>query len=184
RGPVRFDDAGLPDPFDGLVAGGDALDTVHACIGCPLVVGGEVIGVLAVDALDPAAFAKLPDDVVAPVAALAAAAMHTAGLIEALERVASHQTEVARQLVRDSLRERGGGQILGQSAPMQHVRDEVAILARSDLTALITGETGSGKEVVARAIHAASGRRDQPLIDVNCAALPETIAERALFAPL
>ena len=181
RTPIRFTSSELPDPFDGLLAGGDALDPVHACIGCPLLVGGEVIGVLAVDALDPAAFDDLSDEVVATVAALAAAAMHTSGLIEALERVASHQTQVARQLLLDSLRERGGGEILGQSAAMQHVRDEVAILARSDLTALITGETGVGKEVVARAIHASSARKEQPLIDVNCAALPESIAESELF---
>jgi anaerobic nitric oxide reductase transcription regulator len=179
-GPIRFDDR-LPDPFDGLIEGGHALSRVHACIGCPLAVGGEVIGVLAVDALDPHAFDHLSDDVLATLAALAAAAMRTAGLIEALERVASHQTQVARQLGADALRQGGGAEILGLSPAMRRVRDEVALLAASELAVLITGETGAGKEVVARAIHAASPRKDQPLIDVNCAALPESIAESELF---
>jgi transcriptional regulator with PAS, ATPase and Fis domain len=64
---------------------------------------------------------------------------------------------------------------------MQHVVDLVATVSASDSTVLITGESGTGKEVVARAIHAASPRRYNPMVVVNCGALPEGILESELF---
>jgi anaerobic nitric oxide reductase transcription regulator len=181
RGAVRFEDGRLPDPFDGLLlAGGEALREVHACMGCALRIEEQVIGALAVDALDPHAFDAVDEGMVATFAALAAAAMRTAGLIEALERSAARQGLVARQLFREA-QERAGSEILGISAAAVRLREEVDLLARSDLTVLLSGETGVGKEVVARAIHAQSLRRGQALIHVNCAALPESIAESELF---
>jgi anaerobic nitric oxide reductase transcription regulator len=180
-GPVRFSDLALPDPFDGLFAErGDVLSRVHACMGAPLMVGGQVIGVLTLDALDPKAFDRVDDDTVAMLAALAGAAIHTAVLVDALEEVATKNKMVARDLISDSL-ERGGGEILGTSAAMVAVRHEIELLGRSDLTALITGETGVGKELVVHSIHARSRRCDKPLIHVNCAALPESLAESELF---
>jgi anaerobic nitric oxide reductase transcription regulator len=171
----------MPDPFDGLLAAdGDALAHPHACMGCRLVVEGEVIGVLTLDALAPRAFDAIPDETVALLAALAGAAMRTALLIEALERGAARSHLVASQLVRDAV-QRGGGQLLGTSPAMARLRSDIALVAGSDLTALVTGETGVGKELVAHSIHAQSSRRDQPLIHVNCAALPEAIAESELF---
>jgi anaerobic nitric oxide reductase transcription regulator len=149
-------------------------------MGCRLVVEGEVIGVLTLDALAPHAFDAIPDQTVALLAALAGAAMRTALLIEALERVAAKSHLVANQLVRDAA-QRGGGQLLGTSPAMNRLRSDIALVAGSDLTALVTGETGVGKELVAHAIHAQSSRRDEPLIHVNCAALPEAIAESELF---
>jgi anaerobic nitric oxide reductase transcription regulator len=64
---------------------------------------------------------------------------------------------------------------------MARLRQEIALVARSDLAVLITGETGVGKELVARQIHEASTRADEALIHVNCAALPVSIAESELF---
>ncbi len=181
RGPIRFPDAAMPDPFDGLLsADTDALAHPHACMGCPLIVDGAVTGVLTLDALAPHAFDAVPDQTVALLAALAGAAMRTARLIEALEQVATKNHMVAHQLVRDAM-QRGGGQLLGASAQMQKLRGEIAVLATSDLTALITGETGVGKELVAHSIHAQSRRATAALIHVNCAALPESIAESELF---
>ena len=180
-GPVRFPDDTMPDPFDGLFAErGDVLSRVHACMGAPLTVEGRVIGVLTVDALDPRAFDQVEDDTVAMLAALAGAAIHTAVLSDALEEVATKHKVVARELISDSL-QRGTGELLGTSEAMIAVRDEIELLGRSDLTALITGETGVGKELVVHSIHARSRRSDKPLIHVNCAALPESLAESELF---
>jgi transcriptional regulator with PAS, ATPase and Fis domain len=64
---------------------------------------------------------------------------------------------------------------------MARVVDLIATVARSDATVLIQGETGTGKELVARAIHQESGRRQFPLIRVACAAIPETLLESELF---
>jgi DNA-binding NtrC family response regulator len=71
--------------------------------------------------------------------------------------------------------------LVGKSPPMQKLFDMIDILAKSDTTVLIQGETGTGKELVARAIHQRSLRRDHPLIKVNCAALPESLLETELF---
>ncbi len=180
QGPVRFTDNSLPDPFDGLISCGTSLRRVHACMGCALTVQGEVLGVLAVDALDPRAFDGIDDERVAAVAAFAAAALRGADLIHHLEQEAARAGRVARDLLRDTAA-RAGGQLVGQSEATTRLRRELELAARAELSVLITGETGVGKEVVARAIHAASPRAEQPLIYVNCAALPESIAESELF---
>lgn len=71
--------------------------------------------------------------------------------------------------------------LVGDSAAMRHVLDMIASVAASDATVLVTGESGTGKELVARAIHAASARRYNPLVVVNCGALPEGLLESELF---
>ena len=71
--------------------------------------------------------------------------------------------------------------LLGSSPAMRHVVELVETVAASDSTVLVTGESGTGKEVVARAIHSASSRRYNPMVVVNCGALPEGILESELF---
>jgi PAS domain S-box-containing protein len=71
--------------------------------------------------------------------------------------------------------------IVGQSPALLAVLEKVNRVARTDATVLLTGETGTGKELIARALHAASQRRDKPLIKVNCAALPAGLVESELF---
>ena len=71
--------------------------------------------------------------------------------------------------------------IVGKSRAVQDVIRTAELVAATKSTVLITGETGTGKELVARAIHAGSAQRDQPLIKVNCAAIPETLLESELF---
>jgi len=74
-----------------------------------------------------------------------------------------------------------GQEIVGQSALIEHLRQQIAIAAPSSGRVLIQGENGSGKELVARAIHALSARRDAPFVEVNCAAIPEELIESELF---
>jgi len=179
REVVRFRDATLPDPFDGLLASGQPLSRVHACIGAPLIVEGTIEGLLAIDALDPGALDDVDDMMIAGLASLAAAGMHAARLIDALVKQASQSEQLVRQLARDA--DSHTGHILCESALMRAVYEDVELAARSDLAVLITGETGTGKEVVARAIHARSARAERPLIYINCAALPESVAESELF---
>ena len=181
-GPVRFPpDSPLPDPFDGAIeADPEALSHIHACLGCPLREGDQVVGVLAADALKAGAFDLLNTRLLATLGALAGAAMRTTALIEAIERRADHRSRVAQELQR-SASEHVGGQLLGSSPAVRRMREEIALVAASDLAVLITGETGVGKELVAHHIHEASARRDEALIQVNCAALPVSIAESELF---
>jgi PAS domain S-box-containing protein len=72
-------------------------------------------------------------------------------------------------------------EIVGNSPAMTAVLDNVRRVAPTDSTVLITGETGTGKELIARAIHSASRRKDKPLIKINCAALPAGLVESELF---
>jgi anaerobic nitric oxide reductase transcription regulator len=180
--PVRFPaDNTLPDPFDGLLStDAAALSHIHACLGCPLRVDEQLIGVLTADALDPGAFDSLDPRFLRAVGALAGAQMRTASLIDALEKSAERQGQIASDLMQ-AIHQRQGSQILGSSAVMEHLRREIDLVARSDFTVLVLGETGVGKELVARAIHAASNRKEAPLLYLNCAALPETLAESELF---
>jgi anaerobic nitric oxide reductase transcription regulator len=170
-----------PDPFDGLLLrDAAAAHRVHACIGCALRVQGETLGVLAADALDAHAFDAIDLETLGSFAALLALAFKTATLLTALQHESQRERIVAQQLGSEA-HERVGSEFLGISAAAQRIREDIALIARSDLPLLITGETGVGKEVAARAIHLRSGRRHGPLIYLNCAALPESIAESELF---
>ena len=71
--------------------------------------------------------------------------------------------------------------IVGQSSAMQEVFKMVGRIANSDAAVMITGESGSGKELVARAIHQYSARHDHPFLAINCAAIPENLLESELF---
>jgi DNA-binding NtrC family response regulator len=71
--------------------------------------------------------------------------------------------------------------LIGQSRQMDQIVDRIRLVAQRRSTVLITGETGTGKEVVARSIHAASNRAHLPMVSVNCSALPETLLEAELF---
>src|ERR1700757_3302773 len=75
----------------------------------------------------------------------------------------------------------GNGEIVGQSRALRHVMEQVETVARTDATVLLLGETGTGKEVFARAIHNLSSRRDQPLVRADCALIPAGLLESELF---
>jgi len=77
--------------------------------------------------------------------------------------------------------EEGGARLVGSSPAMQEVYKRIGRVAQTGAAVLIRGETGTGKELVARAIHEHSGRRDGPFVAVNCGALPENLVESELF---
>jgi anaerobic nitric oxide reductase transcription regulator len=110
-------------------------------------------------------------------ASLAAATVNVAQRIERLALRVADERKKPKSIVRPSAQQ-------GADWPEQaHKRllEEITLVGNSDLTVLITGETGVGKELVAQAIHAASPRADKPLISLNCAALPDTLVESELF---
>ncbi len=106
-----------------------------------------------------------------------------------LERLVADQTEELREtrkrLGRLSSRRHGGRdrfeRMVGGSPAMQNVYAFIEDLADVDASVLITGETGTGKELVAEALHRVGNRRDRPLVKVNCAALAESVLESELF---
>ncbi len=104
-------------------------------------------------------------------------------LLVVARRALEHQrlTSEYRYLRTERDEQFGNYGIIGRSRPMQEIIDRAERVAQTKSTVLITGETGTGKELVARAIHNRSAQRDMPLIKVNCAAIPETLLESELF---
>lgn len=176
---LRFaHDCGLPDPYDGLVAGQPTLLPVHDCMGAPLRLRGAVWGLLTLDALDPGTFEAVSPAQLDALIALVETGIEAAQTIQ--EMAARAQRE---QAVAQALRSGRGAprELLGNSPAMKQLCAEIDTVAASDLTVLLLGETGVGKDLVAQRLHARSRRRDQPLVQVNCAALPETLADSELF---
>jgi PAS domain S-box-containing protein len=95
----------------------------------------------------------------------------------------SERDEADRKLRRlqEALERSRFGQIVGRSPSMQHLYRTIGDVAQGDWTVLIEGETGTGKELVARAIHAAGERRDGPFVAINCAGLTDTMLGSQLF---
>lgn len=181
REPVRFAaDSELPDPYDGLVEAEDQPLHVHDCMGVSLYIDDKPWGVLTLDAMLPGTFDEIDPIELRTFIGLAEATVKAAQRIDALEARVKQEQQLAVALIEGESQT----EMIGSSEAMKRLKEEVAIVSQSDLTVLIQGETGVGKELVARQIHYLSPRTDKPLIYVNCAALPESIAESELFGHL
>src|SRR5436309_1634893 len=96
-----------------------------------------------------------------------------------LEAIVEERTRERRQTAK--VRESPLSLLQGSSGPMEQVVQQIKLVADSPLTVLVQGETGTGKELVARAIHQLSARRDKPFVAVDCGAIPDTLIESELF---
>lgn len=181
RQPVRFEaDSRLPDPYDGLVENQDMELHVHDCMGTSLYIDDKPWGVLTLDAMDTGTFDNIDDAELRTVISLTEATVKAATRMDALAAKAEHQLMVTKTL----LDQKGAGtesEMIGKSKAMAELKQEIAVVAQSHLSVLVEGETGVGKELVARRIHFQSQRSQGPLVQINCAALPEHIAESELF---
>lgn len=172
---VRFPaDSDLPDPYDGLIPEREHLK-VHACVGLPLFAGQDLIGTLTLDGMDPYQFDTFSDEELRLIAALTSGALNNALLIEQLENqnMLLTPTNTFKPTVKT--------EIIGLSPSMMQLKKEIDIVAPAEMNILVSGETGTGKELVVKAIHEMSHRADNPLVYLNCAALPESVAESELF---
>ncbi len=177
---VRFPaDSTLPDPYDALITSHKGDLHVHACVGLPLMANQRLIGALTIDGFDPHQFDNFSNDELRTVSALAAATLNNALLMARLEKMAG---DMGGGETKSAMHQpQGQAEIIGQSPQIQTLKKEIEVVAGTDMTALILGETGVGKELVATTIHEQSSRANQPLVYLNCAALPESIAESELF---
>ncbi len=176
----RFDaDSPLPDPYDGLLEGMHHHLEIHDCMGCVLQVEGQPWGLLTLDALDRDNFTDAHLEQLQAFASLASA---TVGAVMRINRLAALlQSERTRAESYKRAAGRPERELIGHSAAFKQMLKEIDLVGPSELTVLITGETGVGKELVAQALHARSDRAGRPLISLNCAALPDTLVESELF---
>ncbi len=115
------------------------------------------------------------------VAALKAGAFDYLSKPVGLEQLRALVKSVLSLPEREDERPLEGQQLLGESAALRHVRDLVAKLARTQAPVYVSGESGSGKELAARLIHANGARRAGPFVPVNCGAIPESLMESEFF---
>jgi transcriptional regulator with GAF, ATPase, and Fis domain len=155
-----------------------ALD-VHAAAMYPLDFRGELLGMIGMLSRRPVATGEF--ELLGIFADQAAMAIKSSYLLGEVERSRARLAVENEYLQAEIKEERGFGGIIGASPALRHVLNEVRQVARVDTTVLLTGETGTGKEVVARAIHEGSLRKERPLIKVNCGAIPHGVVESELF---
>lgn len=178
--PWRFaPDSDLPDPYDGLVEGVHGELEVHDCMGCVLQVEGQPWGLLTLDSLTHGSFSDVHLDILNAFGSLAAATVSAALRINRLANLAHSERQRAESYKLAAAAP--ARELLGQSSVIKRMQKEIDLVAASDLTVLVTGETGVGKELVAQALHARSSRADRPMVSINCAALPDALVESELF---
>ncbi|HVH88911.1 MAG TPA: sigma 54-interacting transcriptional regulator [Terriglobales bacterium] len=159
-----------------LAAGG-----VRAYCAVPLLVRSKFIGVAVFSRLVPVGFTDAELRILCDVSRALAVAVSNAVANEEI-RSLRERLEAENAALRTALGQMGWAEdIIGNAPAIKRVLDAIEQVADTDATILITGETGTGKELVARAIHRRSARAQGPLIKVNCSAIPETLLASELF---
>lgn len=171
----------LPDEAASERAYAHAIGIRSSCI-VPLEVGGHLIGNFGFDMIrTQRRWSEEEIERTYTMAELIASALHRKRQQNEIERLQARlQAEniYLREEIRASLQ---AGEIVGNSPAILNVLRQAETVAPTEASVLITGETGTGKELVARAIHGRSRRRERALVKVDCASLPETLIESALF---
>jgi formate hydrogenlyase transcriptional activator len=147
----------------------------------PLLTAGRAIGVLHVGSREASRYTAEDAEFLLALARQIALAVENMLAYEEIARLKARLEEENVYLREEALSGGGLEGIIGESRQIRRVKQAVTTVAETDATVLITGETGTGKELVARAIHEGSPRRGRTLVKVNCAALPASLIESELF---
>jgi formate hydrogenlyase transcriptional activator len=180
RQPVvvdRFDDGRFKTPtIQHLMAAG-----IRSGCWLPLISHGRPIGALGVASLKEGAGTQVNLSLLTQVANQVALALDNAAAFSRIQELNQRLAEEKRYLEGELRTEYNFEEIIGESAALKRVLKQVETVAPTDATVLILGETGTGKELIARAIHRLSLRRDRAFIKLNCAAIPAGLLESELF---
>jgi transcriptional regulator with GAF, ATPase, and Fis domain len=154
---------------------------ILSCMLCPLIVQGTPYGFLAIGSKRRNAFAERDLAFTEQIGFHLSQAIANLSAYDEI-RSLKEQLEQENVYLRDEKRASADfNTLVGESPALQKTLKAIEQVAPTDSTVLITGETGTGKELVAQAIHQLSPRKEKPLITVNCAALPPTLIESELF---
>jgi formate hydrogenlyase transcriptional activator len=154
---------------------------IRSACSVPLIARGHVWGALNVNDETANAFGPAEVEYLQQVANQVAIALHNAHAYGEIAELKERLTQENHYLEHEIRSANRADDIVGASPALKRVMDYAAIVADTDSTVLITGETGTGKERIARLIHGMSRRRDRSFIKVNCAAIPTGLLESELF---
>ena len=178
--PIVFDprerDEHPSEPYD--VAAAEGLKAV-CCI--PLVDRGRALGILSIVRTTETPFTPEDVDFLSRASGQIAIAIENALAYREISELKDKLAQEKLYLEEEFRSEMGFEQIIGNSAALKHVLQLVEIAAPSDSTVLLLGETGTGKELIARAIHDRSRRKQRTFVKLNCAAIPTGLVESELF---
>jgi len=176
-GEVRMAEPGQDPVVDALAPPGPRGST----LACPLTIAGEPVGVLLLVSYRPRSLDSthrlVAARMVEPLAAALEHQIHLHELARLKESLEADRQALLNRLQRDDIVE----SLVGCDAGLRGVMQRVEQVAPTDTAVLLLGETGTGKEVVARAIHAASRRESGPMVRVNCGAIPAELVDSELF---
>jgi formate hydrogenlyase transcriptional activator len=154
---------------------------IRSVCSVPLIAGDQIWGALNTSSVIENAFGPLEAEYLQQAAAQIAAALQNAHAYREIEKLKDRLTQEKRYLEYEIRSANRSEDIIGNSPALKRVLDYAGIVADTDSTVLITGETGTGKERIARLIHSMSRRKDRNFIKVNCAAIPTGLLESELF---
>ena len=154
---------------------------IRAALSVPMTIKGKFLGTLNLGSRVPGRYGAADASLLAAIAEQVALAIEN---LLAYEEIAALKTRLEEEKVylQEEVRtEAAFGDVIGESPAILGALENVRKVARTDSTVLVTGETGTGKELIVRAIHSLSRRKDKLLVKVNCAALPASLIESELF---
>jgi len=158
-----------------------AKENINSLCALPLTTARRRLGVLGMGCKEEAAYRDVDLEFMKQIANQVAVAVENALAFHEIAEL-KEKLEKEKVYLEEEIRtEHDFGEIIGESPALRRVLREVETVARTDSTVLIRGETGTGKELIARAIHALSPRRERTFVKLNCAAIPTGLLEGELF---
>src|SRR5262245_1497140 len=154
---------------------------IRSAVSVPLMVKGKILGTLNVGSREPGRYGQEDASLLAAIGEQVALALANLLAYEEIAALKARLEEENVYLQEEVRSEAAFGDVVGESPSILGVLKSVRQVANTDSTVLVTGETGTGKELIVRAIHSLSERKDKILVKVNCAALPAGVIESELF---
>ncbi|MGH7873162.1 MAG: sigma 54-interacting transcriptional regulator, partial [Candidatus Binatia bacterium] len=180
RQPVSISRSDI-EQFGSDIAQRILAEGLKSAVCLPLISHGRPLGTIVVASLKEDRFPEKDAELLRPVAnQIAIAVENSLAFRQVVER--ANKLSEEKLYLQDEIRTKYNfEEIIGESPALKHILQQLETVAPTDSTILICGETGTGKELIARAIHHLSGRRERTLVKVNCAAIPTGLLESELF---